>query len=263
MRQKLMDLKFRMPRSRRDGLNSLTESIQKVGVVEPIVVNDAGQILSGKRRAIAAKLAGLSDIPTVVFKGSSDQQRIAEIDANLTVLPLGTKEFDDLLAERADLYARTESKRGFVPATAKRLGVSRRTIEKAVRRSKGVVTEARTRLIPAKQDELAKLSRKDQREILSFAEAHDIPTLKRVVKAAKRVGLNKALKTATLVDPIETLQSLLDQVENLLRDMIAGRVKYEIRNGKFMKTCLGVSMLLKHFADAHKKEVTKPLRRVA
>jgi ParB family chromosome partitioning protein len=59
-----------------DGLEQLAESIRRQGVLQPIVVRQAGdnyEILAGERRWRAAKLAELTEIPAIVRKVSDEE----------------------------------------------------------------------------------------------------------------------------------------------------------------------------------------------
>ncbi len=67
----------------REGLEALAESVQKYGVLQPIIVrpsqliDDTYEIIAGERRWRAAKLAGLDEIPAVVLDG--DDLKIAQV----------------------------------------------------------------------------------------------------------------------------------------------------------------------------------------
>ena len=67
----------------RESLESLAESIQKHGVLQPIIVRpdqiieDTYEIIAGERRWRAAKLAGLDEIPAVILDG--DDLKIAQV----------------------------------------------------------------------------------------------------------------------------------------------------------------------------------------
>lgn len=53
----------------KDALNELSESIQSVGVLQPLIVRkveDSYQIIAGERRYQAAKLAGLKEVPVII-----------------------------------------------------------------------------------------------------------------------------------------------------------------------------------------------------
>lgn len=67
----------------RESLETLAESIQKHGVLQPIIVrpdqiiDDTYEIIAGERRWRAAKLAGLDEIPAVILDG--DDLKIAQV----------------------------------------------------------------------------------------------------------------------------------------------------------------------------------------
>ena len=67
----------------RESLEALAESVQKYGVVQPIIVRpnqiieDTYEIIAGERRWRAAKLAGLDEIPAVILDG--DDLKIAQV----------------------------------------------------------------------------------------------------------------------------------------------------------------------------------------
>ena len=67
----------------RESLESLAESIQKHGVLQPIIVrpdqiiDHTYEIIAGERRWRAAKLAGLDEIPAVILDG--DDLKIAQV----------------------------------------------------------------------------------------------------------------------------------------------------------------------------------------
>ncbi|OLB72476.1 MAG: hypothetical protein AUI16_20245 [Alphaproteobacteria bacterium 13_2_20CM_2_64_7] len=56
------------PRHRRDlgDISALAASIAEVGLLHPIVVNPAGELIAGERRLAAAKLLGWNEIPTTI-----------------------------------------------------------------------------------------------------------------------------------------------------------------------------------------------------
>jgi ParB family chromosome partitioning protein len=264
MERRVRDIELRVKSTRKQGLRELAQSIKQVGIIEPIVLTPGGEVLSGSRRLAAAKMAGLQTIPTVISRRTEIEQKIARLDANLQVLPLGELEFDAQLAERKSLEDQMGKRRGFAAKTAKRLGVSKRTVEKSITRSRKSTPQVKAARIEglssSKVDELVKLRPKDQNLMIAFASTHNAPKVAQAVKLAKRVGVKKAIRQIELFDPVKELKGHLDVVENLLRDMIAGRVNYEMHNGFLIKTCHGVEMLLKHFIQMHKTETSRKLR---
>jgi ParB family transcriptional regulator, chromosome partitioning protein len=62
-----------------EGVRSLSESIRKHGMLQPIVVRRTGgsyEIVAGERRWRAAKLAGMERVPVRVIQGSGDEQAL-------------------------------------------------------------------------------------------------------------------------------------------------------------------------------------------
>lgn len=67
------------PRKRFDEqrLKELAESIKQYGIIQPIVVKKEGskyRIVAGERRFRAAKMAGLTELRAILFKGEEDYQ---------------------------------------------------------------------------------------------------------------------------------------------------------------------------------------------
>ena len=69
-----------------EDLNSLSESIKKYGVLQPIIVtkleeSDKYEIIAGERRYRASKLAGLKSVPALIKqKGNREKLEIALIE---------------------------------------------------------------------------------------------------------------------------------------------------------------------------------------
>lgn len=86
-------------------LNDMVESIKHHGVIVPIVVrkvNDKFEILSGHNRVNAAKLAGLTDVPSVIKEGLTEEEAILIV----TETNLMQRSFTDLdHSERATVIA--------------------------------------------------------------------------------------------------------------------------------------------------------------
>lgn len=81
-----------------DELLSLSDSIKEHGVRQPITVISSGngeyEVVSGERRLIAAKMAGLSKIPCIILKNQIDSDAIALIEnihrKDLHIIELGS-----------------------------------------------------------------------------------------------------------------------------------------------------------------------------
>lgn len=70
-----------------DKMLELVESIKANGVLSPVLIrpcgNDLYEMISGHRRLYAAKLAGLTAIPSIIREMTDDEATIAMVDANI------------------------------------------------------------------------------------------------------------------------------------------------------------------------------------
>ena len=70
-----------------ESMEVLTESIRTQGVLTPLVVRPLGneeyEVISGHRRLLACKKAGISSVPALVHDIDRDQAAIALVDSNL------------------------------------------------------------------------------------------------------------------------------------------------------------------------------------
>jgi ParB family chromosome partitioning protein len=69
-----------------EALDELARSIQRYGVIEPVVVRrvgDAWQLVAGERRVMAARRAGLATIPAIERDGSSEDMLALALIENI------------------------------------------------------------------------------------------------------------------------------------------------------------------------------------
>ena len=70
-------------------MEALTGSIRENGILNPLIVRPAEndpcryEIISGHRRAHAARLAGIEQVPAFVFPISRDEAAVLVVDSNL------------------------------------------------------------------------------------------------------------------------------------------------------------------------------------
>ena len=70
-------------------MEALTESIRENGILNPLIVRTAEndpcryEIISGHRRAHAARLAGIEQVPAFVYPVSRDEAAVLVVDSNL------------------------------------------------------------------------------------------------------------------------------------------------------------------------------------
>ena len=81
------------PRADLGDLARLAESMRAVGLLQPVVVDEWGNLVAGRRRLAAAKLLGWSDIPALVMAFADDAAALAAFrDENIQRKPLTAAE---------------------------------------------------------------------------------------------------------------------------------------------------------------------------
>lgn len=132
----------------------IAESIQKNKQLQPIIVDRNGNLIDGNHRLNACIQLGISVIAKVVDELDEDKLALMEIDTNLCRKELTQSELEVHLAERKRIYlklypetAKASFKKSevksFTEDTADTLGVSKKTIERAVKRGEEATDEIR------------------------------------------------------------------------------------------------------------------------
>lgn len=176
----------------------IAESLAERGLDTPIIVTGAGAdgrhtLIAGGHRVAAARLAGWTDIPAKVVEADELQAKLIEIDENLIRRELSALDRAVFLAERKRIYealhpetahGKARKSKGsekttslssfagtFSKATAQKLGVDERTIQRAVARA-AIPADVRAMIagLPiadsgAELDKLAALKPDLQREV--------------------------------------------------------------------------------------------------
>ena len=151
-------------------VKELADSILEVGLISPIMVDQAHTLIAGLHRLEAMKLLGRSEIECTVSDLDGLQAALAEIDENFVRKDLSDDEFRELLLRRKEIYERLhpETKatydggafrgnqhqkvvaaknaattKSFVQDTAEKTGKSPRTIRQAIQTTKNLTPEAK------------------------------------------------------------------------------------------------------------------------
>lgn len=116
---------------REEALEELSRSIQKLGVVQPIVVRAKGgggfELIAGERRLLASKRAGLTTIPAIVREVNDDQMLTMALVENIQ-----RQDLDPV--ERARAFSRLIEEQGLShQQVAEVAGLARSTVSNALR----------------------------------------------------------------------------------------------------------------------------------
>jgi ParB family chromosome partitioning protein len=129
----LLDANKRQPRHRFDdaGLEELSKSIRRTGVLQPVLVTKEGgrfRIVAGERRVRAARLAGLTEMPVIVREGVTDRDHL------LLALIENVQRRDLTALEEAEAYRHLKDDFGLTQEdVAERVGKDRATVANALR----------------------------------------------------------------------------------------------------------------------------------
>ena len=169
-------------------VKELADSILEVGLINPIMVDQAHTLIAGLHRLEAMKLLGRTEIECTISDLDGLQVALAEIDENFVRKDLSDDEFRELLLRRKEIYESlhpetratydggafrgnqhqnvvgenfSATTKSFTQDTADKLGVSPRTVELQIQTAKNLTPEAKEIIKGAKvtKSDALKLSR--------------------------------------------------------------------------------------------------------
>lgn len=187
-------------------MEHLAESIRENGVVSPVIVRplenteDEYEIISGHRRVMACRKAGISEIPALVVSLDRDAAAIVLVDSNLHrehILPSEKAFAYKLKAEalshqgyRADLTSAQLAPKLATEQIADDVGTSKDTIKRYIRLTNLIpellqyVDDGKIAFTPAV--ELSYLNEQEQRDLLEQMEINDCtPSLSQACRFKK------------------------------------------------------------------------------
>ncbi len=171
----------------------IAESFQTNGQMTPIEVRMVPggryRLVAGAHRLEAANIAGMAEITAIRVEADDDQALLREIDENLCRRDLSELDRATFLAERKAVWLRMHPETGrgkrpkgketdvslfptFARDVAEKLGISPRSVDRAIRRHGAIASEVRLMLATSRfansagtLDALAKLPHGRQREV--------------------------------------------------------------------------------------------------
>ncbi|MDE6840717.1 MAG: ParB N-terminal domain-containing protein [Oscillospiraceae bacterium] len=144
-----------------EAVQKLADSISKVGLLNPITVDQEYTLIAGLHRLEAAKRLGWTEIECMVSSLDGLLAELAEIDENFVRRDLSDAEFRELLLHRKEIYEslHPEAKHGgdrskrtkcpfasaksFADDTADKWGVDPRTVRREIQTAKNLTSEAK------------------------------------------------------------------------------------------------------------------------
>ncbi|MFT5198067.1 MAG: ParB family chromosome partitioning protein [Planctomycetota bacterium] len=215
-------------------VSALKKSVESVGLIHPVTINHENELLAGARRMQAVTELGWDEIPVQVIEEDALVQELISIDENLVRTPLTTLELEKYLNRGRDIYEslypkankvnlsaevlsgeeRSEQKEAeeadedsFAAITAEKTGLSKSVIKGAIKRdalASEAVKKARGEgeLNATKTNEIIKLDKDIQEEVLPLIADRTAKETRRIVAAAKEGGLAAAIAECEKVVPL-------------------------------------------------------------
>lgn len=215
-------------------VEALKKSLESVGLINPVTVNDRLELLAGARRVQAARELGWETIAAQVVDRESMEQELISIDENLVRAPLtglelerslnrGREIYESLNPEVTKVELSTEEPKGeerkaqaeleeqdedsFAAVTAEKTGLSKSVIKSAIKRdalASDAVKTARSQgdINATQTNELIKLEKETQADILPLVADKTVKEVKRIVAAAQEGGLEAAIEESERVVPL-------------------------------------------------------------
>ena len=215
-------------------VSALKKSIESVGLIHPVTINQDDELLAGARRLEAVRELGWTEVPVHVVDREALVQELISIDENLVRTPLNALELEKSLnrgreiyeqlhpdANKVDISTEELSKEeklerrmqeeqdedSFAAVTAEKTGLSKSVIKGAIKRdalASPAVKRARGEgeLNATQTNEIIKLDAEDQERVLPLVADKTAKDTRRIVAAAKTGGLEAAIEESEKVVPL-------------------------------------------------------------
>ena len=204
-------------------VETLAKSIDQVGLIHPLSVNEDNELLAGGRRYCAVKSLGWEEVEVSVVKRSDLEQELISIDENLVRKPLDKLQFEKCLNRGREIYEELnptaskislETKKlspaekkeqdvadtsSFAAVSAEKLGLSKSVISGAIKRdalSSKKVKEARSlgEISAGQANELIRMPKAEQDKILPHIKKHTIKDIRKLIDQAADAGVDAAIE---------------------------------------------------------------------
>ena len=204
----------------------LAKSIEQVGLIHPLSVNEKNELIAGGRRYSAMKNLGWDEVEVSFVSKSDLEQELISIDENLVRKALDKLQFEKSLNRGREIYEqlnpevpkvsldtkkltaaeKTEKKEieeadktSYAAVSSEKLGLSKSVIKSAIKRdalSSKKVKEARSagELSAGQVNELIRMSKAEQDKVLPHIKKHSIKEVRMLVDNASKSSVDEAIE---------------------------------------------------------------------
>lgn len=234
-------------------IDKLKKSIETVGLINPLVINDKNELIAGGRRYSALKELGYTEAAVIRVEKNDLEQELISIDENLVRKDLTKIEFEKCLNRGKEIYEELypealkvaeedlttpqgqeihtqmpNNKRSFIDLTAEKTGLSKKVIKSAIDRdelSSNKVKELRAHgeLNASQTNEIIKLNKEQQDKVIDMVKDKSAREVKELVENIKSKGLDRAVDDALFAvglpkeyKSVETLTKRLNKITSKL-----------------------------------------------
>ncbi len=231
-------------------VDKLKKSIETVGIINPLILNENNELIAGGRRYTALKELGYTEVPCRLLNKNDQEQELISIDENLVRRDLTKVELEQALKRGRDLYEELypeatkfseedlstpaaneiqsempNEKRSFIDITAEKTGLSKKVIKSAIDReekSSQTVKDLRTHgeLNASQINEIIKLPKEEQEEIAELVKGKSAKEVRAIVKKVTQEGVENTIEEiqnkAELPSEYKSLKTLLQRSNKVL-----------------------------------------------
>jgi len=265
-------------------VDMLAKSIEQVGLIHPLSVNDKNELLAGGRRYCAIKKLGWTNVEVTMVKKSDLEQELISIDENLVRKTLSKLQFEKCLNRGRKIYEelnptvikismdtkklttaqKAEKKEqdeldesSFAAINSEKLGLSKSVISGAIKRdalSSKSVKEARSQgeINAGQANEMIRMSKEEQDKVLPHIKKHSIKEIRKLVDSVADSSVEEAIeadkKQAKLPKEYIQIINLSKRLNKTLAKILVEQMTYsgpETKN--IMKEGIQLTDLLSDF----------------
>ncbi len=242
-------------------IEKLKKSIETVGLINPLVINDDNELIAGGRRFSALKELGYTEVPIFRVHKNDLEQELISIDENLVRKDLNKIEFEMCLNRGKEIYEELypqakkvaeedlttpegqeihqdmpNDQRSFIDLTAEKTGLSKKVIKSAIDRdalSSEKVKELRAHgeLNASQTNEIIKLDKDQQDKVIEMVKDKSAREVKDLVKNIQVKGLDKAVDDALFAVQLPKEYKSIDTLSKRI-NKLAGKLLLEDINSE-------------------------------
>jgi ParB family chromosome partitioning protein len=237
-------------------IDALKKSIEAVGLINPLTVNEKNELLAGGRRYQALKELGIQQALIQRVDLNHLEQELISIDENLVRTPLNKIQLEKSLNRGREIYEQLnptavkietevkdlspEEKRiekeeeekdttSFAAVTAEKTGLSKAVIKKAIRRdlrSSSKVKEARGagEISASQVNEIIQLEKEEQDQLLDHVKNKSVKNVRKMIKTARTQGVAAAIheseNTPEIPRELIQLEAVVKKANKLLSKIL-------------------------------------------